>query len=108
MTKEMAISLDKKIAEVSAIMSNPQRPGNVNNEDFNFSSMKILSEQVVAVKYKKLPGGKLALCMMFWVPGLSLWLSIFITDSHVLGMKKIDTEKEKVEAFNYEKNLKEE
>lgn len=91
----------KKAKDVADKFSNPDREFNYNGETFEIHAIKPLSENTAAVIYQK-SGGKLALSFFYWVKSRGGWWGyFFVTDSHVLGMRRLEQELSLVEENNF-------
>ena len=85
--------------------SNPDRALNGNKEIFEVGTIHPLSELTAIVVFDK-SSGKKAMAFYYWINSQGgHWRYFFPTDSHVLGMAKVAKYLEKIEQFNYGKNL---
>ena len=83
MKKDIATKLKNKIKELETYFSNPNRDYNYNNDTYECSEVKPLSESVALVKFRK-RSGKESYAMFFYIK--NYWIYFFPTDSHELGM----------------------
>ena len=105
MKKDLVLSLQAKCLDVAKIFSNPDRACNGNKEIFTVHKIIPMSESVAICIFEKIPTGKKALCVLYYVNGgEGYWSYFFPTDSHVLGLKDIGTYLHEVEVFNFERN----
>lgn len=106
MKKEVADKLVIKAGQVAQDFSRPERAFNTNQETFKVKDITPLSESTAAVVFEKQPTGKKALAFFYWRNGGAGadWHYFFPTDSHVLGMSKIEHYLAEVEAFNFGRN----
>ena len=105
MRKELVESLKRRVSEIAVAMSNPDRDKNPGKEIFKIHQIIPTSESSAVAIFEKLPSHKLALCTLFFInAGESFWLNFFPTDSHFLGMRKLESLMQEVEVGNFDKN----
>lgn len=106
MKKKLAIELDGKIAEIAAIMSNPDRPSNTLHERFEPLDPVILSETCAWVRFQKYdPQGhqtKLAGCFVY---KCGPWQWVFPSESMILGMEVLWRLLIEIDSVNYLANF---
>ena len=107
MKKEFVQSLQRRAKEASAAFSNPDRALNTNKEIFTIHEIKPLSENTAAVIFQKEPTHKKALAFFYYVNGGGeggYWAYFFPTDSHILGLRKIEDLLLEIEQYNFKLN----
>lgn len=105
MKKDLVILLQSKSVDIAKNFSNTDRVCNGNKELFSVDKIIPLSESVAIIIFNKLPTNKKALAVTLYINGgEGYWQYFFPTDSHILGLKNIDTYLHDIEVFNFNKN----
>lgn len=79
-----------------------ERPNNPSTIPFRIDDIIPLSAETAAVYFVQDPSGLKTLALMYWIAPTHNWLHVILTDSHLLGMSKIDDLKCEVERYNFE------
>lgn len=106
MNKEIANRLKQKTLEVAEYFSNQNRARNYNNEGFRVDNIVPLSETTALVTFQK-SSGKFAVAFFYFINvNEGEWRYFFPTDSHILGMKKVEDLLWVIEKVNFPMNEK--
>ena len=106
MKKEMARKLLGEAERVAQMYSKPDREFNHNSETFKLMKLKPLSDMTAVGIFRKHPTQKIALAFFFWTNGSGgRWNYFFPTDSHALGMGRVQDLLYQVEQKNFPLNF---
>lgn len=107
MNKQVAKKLWKRAEEIAKMYSIEEREFNYTGERFEVNNIVPLSENTAVVVFNK-SSGKKGIAFLFYIASREgHWQYFFPTDSHLLGMKKVEKYKDKIEEENYLENFKE-
>jgi hypothetical protein len=99
-------SLLKEADEIALRYSNLDRSKNFNGESFVVDKIFIESEYIASVVFQK-SSGKKALALFYFVKNdFNRWYYFFPSDSHLLGLRRVEDRKCEVENFNLNVGVK--
>lgn len=105
MRQDLALKLKEKAEEIAKNFSNLEREFNYSRETFEIHKLVPLSEVTAALFLRK-SSGKLALVFLYWINAKGgYWAYFFPTDSHVLGLKRLDSLLQEIEEHNFSFNF---
>jgi hypothetical protein len=103
--KNIACKLLSAANKTAEDFSRTDREFNYSNESFKVGEIIPLSESTAAVIFDK-TGGKKALAFYYYLNSQQgHWRYFFITDSHLLGLRKLEGILENVEKHNFSLNF---
>tara|TARA_R110002051_G_scaffold324011_1_gene419636 strand:- start:1212 stop:1556 length:345 start_codon:yes stop_codon:yes gene_type:complete len=106
MKKDVAIKLDRLSKLIAKNFSNPNREFNANNETFEVTKIKPLSESTAVVLMKK-SSTKYAVAFCYYINmSGGVWQYFIPTYDHCFGMESIREFLSLVEDKNFSKNFK--
>ena len=107
MKSEIGRLLIKSAKEKGEKYSNPDRPQNYTQETFTLRKIIPLSDEIAWVYYEKRKGN-MARALAIWtnrgkVNGklLNGWTIFFPSDSHMLGLSKVNNHEYEIEEYNF-------
>ena len=105
MQQGRAIKLQRSADTAAENFSRPDRARNFTKEKFSVYSLQPLSETTAAVIFLK-SSGKKALAFFYWINANNgHWRYFFVSDSHLLGLRKLEGILENIEMENFPLNF---
>lgn len=105
LNKNIAQKLQAKSVTIARNFSNPDREHNGNGETFAVRKIIPLSETTAAVTFNK-NTGKIAIAFCYYInQSGGQWQYFFPSDSHLMGMKKVEPILDEIEKHNFRFNF---
>ena len=105
MKKDFVLPLQVKCSEVAKTFSNPDRACNGNKEIFTVNKIIPMSESVAVCIFDKIPSGKKAIAVLYYVNGGDgYWSYFFPTYDHLSGFSRVEKQLHDIEVFNFDRN----